>query len=658
MCGNACSYFVIRCDRCSEWYYISCHKLTEDAIKRLKDFFCNPCKSKDPKLHNTLKEHPTDKECDIRNHHAIHRFQGKQDPVRCICKPQCKTFCIGCEGCKRWCHMECISYTKEMADAVAKYYCPSCMDRNPELLIEYVQPRSSRSKLRQTGHSRKRAASSREDSAASGATTSSAMPTSTTEPFISAHRKRKKAVHKRPPRPAPNANADNVQEEQRSKNVVPINGGRASPATTRSQYPARSSTTPTTTYTAPCTTHAIGPAADTNRAETSGTSTARQNKKRQCICGSPCTYYVVKCDHCRAWCFASCHGLTKSAIKHLKTFYCMPCKRCNPKLTNTQKERPADKGVTFERRLCERENHHSVHRYLGKEDPLRCNHLAPCTDLAIECNKCKQWCHFECVRLGKDMSGKIAKFYCPPCVQDNPDLLIAYGSKQRHSKCSHSVPVASFTYIAAANSKRAAASADSNGPLAEAPDNGPAKKGKDALKRKRTTGNHTTEGVTVEVEHAPDEANNADEASINGDNEELLIKEEEEPDTRPGALDFVLLQARVRAIEGQLRGKDAELEKSKADNKRIAEERQRLKAELEASNAHYKRLSEDREKSEAALKRTIAAKDTELADLRRQHASTSTSSTHDAARIRELEKQLQLRDTCIARLTLAANGLA
>lgn len=169
-------------------------------------------------------------------------------------------------------------------------------------------------------------------------------------------------------------------------------------------------------------------------------------------------------------------------------------------------------------------------------------------------------------------------------------------------------------------------------------DSGAAKK--ERITESRLSG-PTSKGVTVRVKHAPEALDNANEASIDRDAEALQVKDEEEPDTRPGALDFVLRHARVRAIEGQLREKDAELEETKADNKRLAEERQRLEAELTKSKADYERLSEDHKKSEDALKSVIAEKDTELADLRRQQADfAAASSDRDVAKIRGLGRKV------------------
>lgn len=151
----------------------------------------------------------------------------------------------------------------------------------------------------------------------------------------------------------------------------------------------------------------------------------------------------------------------------------------------------------------------------------------------------------------------------------------------------------------------------------------------------------------------------------NGAGAPTVQVKQEEPDA---GTDQALIPAeiRIQLIEEQLRNKDRLLSNAKEGNKCLLEVRKRLEGELATSKADYARLSEDRKRDAETFARTLAEKESEMAELRRQLAaanhqqpSTSAADSGDAkflARIRELENELQLRDAYIARKTLEAQG--
>lgn len=54
--------FMIMCDQCEEWYHGDCINITEKESRKIKYFYCKPCRRKDPllKIHYRKKKHVTD----------------------------------------------------------------------------------------------------------------------------------------------------------------------------------------------------------------------------------------------------------------------------------------------------------------------------------------------------------------------------------------------------------------------------------------------------------------------------------------------------------------------------------------------------------------------------------------------------------------------
>ncbi|KAH7729979.1 hypothetical protein AAVH_02465 [Aphelenchoides avenae] len=105
---------------------MACHKLTEDAIKDLKKFYCRLCKSANPHLLAPRRRLPTDeaatyerRHCEDDMPHAVHSLHGVKEQAECVCdKPnECTTSFIQCavKACKRWCHTECVSVRARQA---------------------------------------------------------------------------------------------------------------------------------------------------------------------------------------------------------------------------------------------------------------------------------------------------------------------------------------------------------------------------------------------------------------------------------------------------------------------------------------------------------------------------------------------------------------
>ncbi|GMS83118.1 hypothetical protein PENTCL1PPCAC_5293, partial [Pristionchus entomophagus] len=66
------------------------------------------------------------------------RKNRKADEVFCYCRePEGNRFMIGCDACDEWYHGECIQISRTKGREIDKYYCPTCVSKNPELTTTY-----------------------------------------------------------------------------------------------------------------------------------------------------------------------------------------------------------------------------------------------------------------------------------------------------------------------------------------------------------------------------------------------------------------------------------------------------------------------------------------------------------------------------------------
>ncbi|TFK30481.1 hypothetical protein FA15DRAFT_662439 [Coprinopsis marcescibilis] len=61
--------------------------------------------------------------------------QSEDDKLYCVCKTKYdqERFMIACDRCDEWYHMQCVDMPERLADLVDQFFCPPCIERNPEL---------------------------------------------------------------------------------------------------------------------------------------------------------------------------------------------------------------------------------------------------------------------------------------------------------------------------------------------------------------------------------------------------------------------------------------------------------------------------------------------------------------------------------------------
>ena len=74
----------------------------------------------------------------------------------CICKGSAGTGMIECLKCGNRFHGDCIGITRQRAQVIQKFYCPSCMEENPKLMTKFKEPELTQSHLQQSAPVRKR----------------------------------------------------------------------------------------------------------------------------------------------------------------------------------------------------------------------------------------------------------------------------------------------------------------------------------------------------------------------------------------------------------------------------------------------------------------------------------------------------------------------
>ncbi|VDO76970.1 unnamed protein product [Heligmosomoides polygyrus] len=97
--------FYVACDMCYRWFHGDCVGVTEESAKGMDGWTCRDCQEETRKA------------------------QQEQE-LYCTCRTPYddNEFYVGCEGCEGWFHPRCVGITKEEAEAMDEYLCPSCSE--------------------------------------------------------------------------------------------------------------------------------------------------------------------------------------------------------------------------------------------------------------------------------------------------------------------------------------------------------------------------------------------------------------------------------------------------------------------------------------------------------------------------------------------------
>ena len=120
---------------------------------------------------------------------------------------------------------------------------------------------------------------------------------------------------------------------------------------------------------------------------------------------------MINCENesCNKW-FHDCLGLTETEILNIENFYCIECLNKNSNLA-IEYIIPPEKQNTF------------------------CNCSKGEHGLMIECGKCNNWYHSECINLSQGEINQILIYFCQTCLNYHPNLKIIYKDySKEHTK--------------------------------------------------------------------------------------------------------------------------------------------------------------------------------------------------------------------------------
>ena len=119
---------------------------------------------------------------------------------------------------------------------------------------------------------------------------------------------------------------------------------------------------------------------------------------------------MLGCDKCGEWFHDECLGLTESEIGNIETFYCNECLNVNNDLLIVYRVMPT---------------------YISKN--LKNEHYCYCHESEygkmVECNKCKNWFHEECIGMTDSEMKSLLLFFCENCLEENSQLNVIFKEK-------------------------------------------------------------------------------------------------------------------------------------------------------------------------------------------------------------------------------------
>ena len=136
-------------------------------------------------------------------------------------------------------------------------------------------------------------------------------------------------------------------------------------------------------------------------------------KDEHCYCKYGESGIMINCENesCNRWFHADdCLGLSESEILNINKFYCSECLNKNSNLSIQYFIPPISRN-SF------------------------CNCSGPENGLMIECGKCHNWYHSECINLTPGEINAILIYFCQNCITTHPNLKLIYKDySKEHTK--------------------------------------------------------------------------------------------------------------------------------------------------------------------------------------------------------------------------------
>ena len=129
-------------------------------------------------------------------------------------------------------------------------------------------------------------------------------------------------------------------------------------------------------------------------------------EKLYCYCKYGESGTMINCENCDNWFHDECLGLSEKEIMNINEFYCIECLNKNSNLSIKYNVTPLTLLAVSRNTFC----------YCQEGE----------SGLMIECGKCRNWFHDECINLTHSNIKSILIYFCPCCIKKNNHLKIIY----------------------------------------------------------------------------------------------------------------------------------------------------------------------------------------------------------------------------------------
>ena len=138
-------------------------------------------------------------------------------------------------------------------------------------------------------------------------------------------------------------------------------------------------------------------------------------QKLYCYCNYGESGTMVGCENCDGWFHDECLGLSEAEILNIIEFYCIECLNKNSNLSIKYKTLPPALSFDHKNTFC------YCHGGEG--------------GLMVECGKCRNWFHDECIDKTESEIKQILIYFCPCCLTKDNSLKIVYKDySKEHTK--------------------------------------------------------------------------------------------------------------------------------------------------------------------------------------------------------------------------------
>ena len=127
------------------------------------------------------------------------------------------------------------------------------------------------------------------------------------------------------------------------------------------------------------------------------------NSNLYCYCRYGESGIMINCEKCNEWFHDECIGLSGEEINNIIEFYCIECLN-------------KDTHISIKYKIPPLSSQRNLYCYCNEAE----------SGLMLECTKCRNWFHQECVNLSNSEINEILLYYCESCVESNSNLKIIY----------------------------------------------------------------------------------------------------------------------------------------------------------------------------------------------------------------------------------------